>query len=967
MPPMHRPLAAPSRYVGSFALLAALVILPAAHGTATADVLSAHTPRPLGRFEALSAYDTRRHRLVIFGGTQQGGNGETDVLLLDPAPGATPAAPTVLGDGPELSTGCAVYDSTGDRVLVFSDEGGGMWSLSCAAPMTWHAFSPPGPKPTFTHAGAIYDPKRNRVVGFGGETSDGTSTLNTTWALSLGATPTWSTLTVAGGTPPTRDRFACVYDPGNDRVLVYGGETIVGSTSTQRNDAMALTFAGGIPTWNALSITGSALPARSEPSVVFDTAGDRLIMFGGNMSGALLDEVWVLPTGVASPAWQKLSPLGTPTSRYGAVAAFEPGTNRLIVGGGSAGVYGTLVMSDAWALAVDAVPLAWAPLGVTGTAPNSPSFTGYDPAHHRFVAQAQGPDGIVAWFLSALDSTWTPAFPGGLAPRFTNNHGIVQSFYDWRSDTFYAFSVDTLYSFHPGTNPTWARAAIGGAQPDSPTIIGMWYFDDVGQRFFMIGGEELSAGFHASTEQFSMLTLGANPQWSLLAASTPLGIRQSPVVLDRRRNRMLVFGGAMYTGHTSPPSGNNDVWQIDLGTLAITALNATGTPPSPRYLFASAYDSLRDRMLVFGGGSFGAPAPGAYYLQFGPSDANGAWSRNDPVGATLPDFLNSPISAHLGDYDPALDAYVVAGTPSYWEIQPTGGLPALAVGCPPRTAWTAGTVLPLHYSIVQGVNSAHDYAWRLDGARAWPGFPLTGTQSVRAAGLVSVDIGVPVPDTAAAGLDSLRFSVHDLTDPTVRDSCGSMIGDITSPVMWALNASTAGPGSVSLVWWVADRSAAQARIERSMDGDAWAFAGNAPIGGDGSVRFTDTAVSPGERIGYRAGVPSADAGGYAWSDVAWVDVPAAGPPRLAFASAGALLVRGAADVAFTVPRAGTARLEAYDVNGRLVAARTVEAAQAGRATVRLAEAGQLRPGIYFLRLTQATARVQGRALVLPAP
>src|SRR5439155_27170996 len=114
-------------------------------------------------------------------------------------------------------------------------------------------------------------------------------------------------------------------------------------------------------------------------------------------------------------------------------------------------------------------------------------------------------------------------------------------------------------------------------------------------------------------------------------------------------------------------------------------------------------------------------------------------------------------------------------------------------------------------------------------------------------------------------------------------------------------------------------------------------------------------------------IPSGAAGGYDWSPDAWVAVPAAGPVRLAFSAHATLVARGALDVAFSVPAAGLALLDAYDLRGRRVASSKLDAGRAGTYSLRPAEAGVLHSGMYFLRLTQGPARVQGRALLLPAP
>jgi hypothetical protein len=69
-------------------------------------------------------------------------------------------------------------------------------------------------------------------------------------------------------------------------------------------------------------------------------------------------------------------------------------------------------------------------------------------------------------------------------------------------------------------------------------------------------------------------------------------------------------------------------------------------------------------------------------------------------------------------------------------------------------------------------------------------------------------------------------------------------------------------------------------------------------------------------------------------------------------------------VRFTLPVAGDARLELVDVAGRSVRAREVGSLGAGQHVVSLAEGPRIRPGLYFLLLTQGPNRKAVRVTVL---
>jgi len=92
-----------------------------------------------------------------------------------------------------------------------------------------------------------------------------------------------------------------------------------------------------------------------------------------------------------------------------------------------------------------------------------------------------------------------------------------------------------------------------------------------------------------------------------------------------------------------------------------------------------------------------------------------------------------------------------------------------------------------------------------------------------------------------------------------------------------------------------------------------------------------------------------------------VGVPpgATGVPRLALATPWPNpLVRGAPlRVSFDLPRAGRAELDVFDVRGRRVARRTLEAAPAGPQSVALDGSDMLAPGVYVVQLAQGPASV----------
>jgi hypothetical protein len=62
------------------------------------------------------------------------------------------------------------------------------------------------------------------MVIFGGDTTTNPNSTNELWGLKLGGTPAWSIITPAGGAPPGgRYGHSAVYDSANNRMIIYGG------------------------------------------------------------------------------------------------------------------------------------------------------------------------------------------------------------------------------------------------------------------------------------------------------------------------------------------------------------------------------------------------------------------------------------------------------------------------------------------------------------------------------------------------------------------------------------------------------------------------------------------------------------------------------------------------------------------------------------------------------------------------
>lgn len=137
------------------------------------------------------------------------------------------------------------------------------------------------------------------------------------------------------------------------------------------------------------------------------------------------------------------------------------------------------------------------------------------------------------------------------------------------------------------------------------------------------------------------------------------GIRaRHAVTLDTMRNRMIVFGGRE---RLAAGGYNNfaDVWAFDLATDTWTEIETNGTGPSPRSSSAITYDAASDRILVFGGNisTSGLTLTGVNDM-FALDLATGTWTEITATGAPAARLYHS--GARLGD-----EWLVFGGTPDF--------------------------------------------------------------------------------------------------------------------------------------------------------------------------------------------------------------------------------------------------------------------------------------------------------------
>ena len=319
-------------------------------------------------------YDEGNDRLILYGGddaTTVGSSHENEVVIVRNASGVNGAMSwatlTVTGTlPPPRVVGATVYDSVRNRLIIHGGCGStcspalsDTWVLSNANGLggsaTWSRLSD-APK-TRAQFGGVYDAANRRLIVFGGDQGSRGSQMNDVWVMAedtTGAT-TWSQLTPQGTPPAPRLYYGgLTYDTASNRMMVFGGT----DGNTVYNDAWVLTNAnglGGTPVWIQLTPTGTPPPSRFCDATVYDPISNRVAFFGGYDNASELDDVWVLThaNGLGgTPQWIQLqsglSPW--PIARYSPAFAYSVTNDRLIVSSGINTTKQPQWLSDAWVL-----------------------------------------------------------------------------------------------------------------------------------------------------------------------------------------------------------------------------------------------------------------------------------------------------------------------------------------------------------------------------------------------------------------------------------------------------------------------------------------------------------------------------------------------------------------------------------------------------------------------------------------
>ncbi len=576
-------------------------------GDCTVEWKQVSTTGPGPRRNPGLAYDAKRERLVLFGGSNDSGP-LGDTWEWD---GSVWTQRSSGGPVPRFGHAMA-FDAARDRVILFGGYAAGniaqgdTWSWDGTS---WTRVATTGPSARF-YPTMTFDAARGEVILFGGVQQDfGLPTQTWAWNGSL-----W--MQVANSGPAGRYASSIAYDAARQRVVLFGGFNLasVNFDDTWEWDGDQWTQkASGTPT------------ARTGAMLAFDPGRGRIIMFGGRL--LVEDEIsWSSRTWEWDGATWVSTLTGVPSARWIGAMTLDTTKGRIVLFGGESST-GTL-LGDTWELA-SRIPITSQPTSVARnfgeTANFSVAAVGLNLAYQwrrngvpvvnsvritgatsASLAIAQvglqdegsydvvitSPCGTETSQLASLSvatcpSSWqnlgavgpSPRWNGAVASDLARNQIVL---FGGRSTTGLTFLGETW--IWAGSN--WSQRVVSGPSPRSDATMA-----SLASGVILFGGRDTSGNTYLNDTW-----IWNGTAWVLQNPVTKPPARLGcTMVYDAARNRVVMFGGVL--------SGDvfaGDTWEWD--GVNWTQVAASG--PAARFGHHMSYDAQRQRTVMFGGALF---------------------------------------------------------------------------------------------------------------------------------------------------------------------------------------------------------------------------------------------------------------------------------------------------------------------------------------------------------------------------
>jgi hypothetical protein len=412
--------------------------------------------------------------------------------------------------------------------------------------------------------------------------------------------------TTAGITPVTCSFRLCELNNWLQNTFPAGnGLDVFNTTITaDAGGSVILTPTGTTPFWTRC-ITGTIVPGRYDYAMAYDSGRGKTVLYGGGNTMHVYGDTWEWD----GTTWTQITTASSPGTRAGHAMAYDSGRGKIVLFGGCSDFCPGIVFSDIWEW--DGInwngPIAPADPNAPVPTPRMDPAMAYDPVNQVMVIFG-GDDGWSmigsgtyygdTWTWDGKNRKWTPcSTPSGLTAR--SCHAMAYDSGRQRTVLFGGMVATTTPNtvFNDtwewnGTLHTWTQNTT--ANPGN-LLSGRYRHTMVydGNQTVLYGGMDVTGTVYSDTWAYNGTT------WSKKTISPHPSPRYSQAMAyDSGRQRTVLFGGMVVNVNTM-----NDTWELDSTNINApiwTQVNLHGSPPA-RYGHAMAYDSLRQRTVLFGG------------------------------------------------------------------------------------------------------------------------------------------------------------------------------------------------------------------------------------------------------------------------------------------------------------------------------------------------------------------------------
>lgn len=552
------------------------------------QVFPAHTPP--GRSAHAMAYDSKRGRVVLFGGRKEG------TVLRAPFTFLNDTWVWQGGDWRQIETATApparhfasmAYDRVRDRVILFggyrfADDKKTIlplydtWEFDGS---NWREVSAKGPevdKPL-----TAYDVARNQTILLGINKTFGT--LMYRWDV---ASESWQSVTPEK-LPTCVHEGTLNYQFHNQRLIVVGG--VCNAQTSLVEEA-----------WEWDGTTWTPVPATpvdrvTSAAAAYDTTRQQLVRYGGASSFGSLQESYTYV--LRDLEWQLSRITSVPDPRSMPVFRRDPARNTIwVMGGLSEYSYNNNVgyLSDLWRYTGG----TWYKINAKGTPAGCVTpLSAFDTDRNVLVVVCNGTE------VNEFDGESWKSVSSEKAPDRRRFSGLV---YDANLKKIILFGgYDNTLNFRDDTwswdGKAWSEIKAKTRPPHRAQTV-MWY-DPLAKKTIVYSGVGRPNIEQRVTRYADMWSFdGTN--WTAMNISQTPGIRfGAQSAIDPRTGKLLLFGGLHATVDEKGGVNqfyDNDTWLWDGSANSWTKLSPANAPP-PRQNAGLDFDEASGKFILFGG------------------------------------------------------------------------------------------------------------------------------------------------------------------------------------------------------------------------------------------------------------------------------------------------------------------------------------------------------------------------------